>query len=389
MLNVNFAEEIATRKEQGLYRVRKRIETAQGPIIKINGQEYLNFSSNDYLGLANNASLKECMKQAIDSYGIGAGSSQLIAGHLTPHYEVEKKLADFLKRDSALIFPTGYQANLAIASAVIDSGTVVLQDKLNHASLIDAAQLSKGKLVRYRHKDTGHLKTLLEKHKQQKLVVMTDGVFSMDGDIAPLQEIVSLCETYNAFLAVDDAHGLGVVGGTGAGVLEKLKLTQKQVPLLIGTFGKSFGASGAFVSGDQLLIDTFIQKARTYIYTTAMLPALAATISRAIDLVSTGNALREKINELINHYKTLIHESGLPKVQSDTVIQPLIIGDAKASVGLSDALYDTNILALAIRPPTVPKNSSRLRISLTATHSKEQVATLVSAIKNNIRPEHA
>ncbi|HIM08172.1 MAG TPA: 8-amino-7-oxononanoate synthase, partial [Gammaproteobacteria bacterium] len=282
---MNLAEEINQRKSSGLYRERKIINSAQGALIEIEGQQYINFSSNDYLGFANNAELKDCMIAAIDKYGVGAASSQLIVGHLTPHKLLEEKLSQFLDRDAALIFPTGYQANLAIASVLIDSNTVVLQDKLNHASLIDSALLSKGKLVRYRHNDVENLKTLLEKNKKYNLVVMTDGVFSMDGDYALLREIAELSKKYNALLIVDDAHGLGVLGERGAGLLEVLNLDQQQVPIIIGTFGKSFGASGAFVSGSKLHIEAFIQKARTYIYTTALLPSIAATMTRAIDLV--------------------------------------------------------------------------------------------------------
>jgi 8-amino-7-oxononanoate synthase len=380
---VNLVEEINERKRNGLFRTRRVIDSAQGPLIKIEEEEYLNFSSNDYLGLANNEELKDCMAQAINQYGVGAGSSQLVVGHSRPHQQLEESLSAFLKRDAALIFPTGYQANLAVASVMVDSNTIILQDKLNHASLIDAAQLSKGRLVRYRHKDTKHLENLLEKYKQHNLIVMTDGVFSMDGDVAPLIEIVALCEAYNAFLVVDDAHGLGVLGESGAGLLEELGLNQKQVPLLIGTFGKSFGASGAFVSGGALHVESFVQKARTYIYTTAILPALAVTITRAIDLVINSNSLRQHLNNLIINYNNLISESGLYVSDSRSHIQPFIVGGAGDAVTLSEALYENNILAVAIRPPTVPKGTSRLRLSITAAHTQEQVARLVTAIKNN------
>jgi len=377
---VSLIEEINKRKNDGLFRSRKILDGAQGAHIKIGGREFLNFSSNDYLGLANNSALKSNMVHAINEYGIGAGSSQLVVGHSKPHNMLEKKIASFLNRDRALVFTSGYLANLAIASVMIDSDTVVIQDKLNHASLIDAAQLSKGRLIRFHHKDMVHLKTLLEKNKQHNLLVMTDGVFSMDGDFAPLKEIVGLCEKYNAILIVDDAHGIGVLGETGGGLLEHLNLNQKQVPLLIGTFGKSFGASGAFVSGSSIYIESFIQKARTYIYTTAMLPALAATLCHAIDLVINGSDLRQQINILINYYKRLLKESGLSVSESCSHIQPYIVGAAGDAVRLSESLCLHNILVAAIRPPTVPRDSSRLRISLTAEHTKENVADLVAAI---------
>jgi len=381
---VNLLEEIDQRKKEGLFRQRQLVTSAQGPLIKINNEEYINFSSNDYLGFANNEKLKRCMIKAINKYGIGAASSPLLVGHLTPHKKLEDKLSQFLNRDAALVFPTGYQANLAIASALIDSNTVVLQDKLNHASLIDSALLSKGKLVRYRHNDIDHLKVLLEKHKQHDLVIMTDGVFSMDGDYAKLKEIAGLCKKYNAFLIVDDAHGLGVLGKTGAGLLEELNLNQQQVPLLVGTFGKSFGASGAFVSGSQLHMEAFIQKARTYIYTTALLPAIAATMIEAIDLIVNGDELRKNIKDLIVHYKKLLKDSGLSQNESTSHIQPLIIGTANKTIATSNALNKKKLLVSAIRPPTVPKDTSRLRISINATHTKEQLNYLVNSIKEVI-----
>lgn len=381
---MNLAEEIEKRKTTGLYRKRRVIESAQGPSVMIDGQEFLNFSSNDYLGLANNPDLKDCMIGAIKKYGIGAASSQLLVGHSKAHEILERKLSIFLNRDASLIFPTGYQANLAIASVLIDSKTVVLQDKLNHASLIDAALLSKGKLVRYRHHDLNHLALLLEKNKKNNLLVMTDGVFSMDGDYAPIIEIAELCQTYNAQLIVDDAHGLGVMGKTGAGLLEEFKLNQRQVPILVGTFGKAFGASGAFVSGNSLLIDAFIQKARTYIYTTALLPSLAVTISSAIDLISNGNHLRANLKELITYYKKSVKQIGLESSISKSQIQPLIIGEAKKTNEVSNALFEKNILATAIRPPTVPQGSSRLRISLTAAHTREQIDYLVDSLREVI-----
>jgi len=382
---MNLLEELDQRKAQGLFRQRRVVNSAQGAMIEIENELYLNFSSNDYLGFANNTELKNCMIEAIKQYGIGAASSQLLVGHLTPHKKLEEKLSGFLKRDAALLFPTGYQANLAVASTLIDSNTVIFQDKLNHASLIDAAMLSKGKLVRYRHNDTGHLKKLLEKHKQNNLLVMTDGVFSMDGDYAALKEITTLCKTYNALLIVDDAHGLGVLGKTGAGLLEELALDQKQVPILIGTFGKSFGASGAFISGSNLHIEAFIQKAKTYIYTTALLPSIASTMISAIDLVINAEPLRNNIQGLVAHYKNKIKKMDLNMDVAPSHIQPFIIGEASKALSMSKSLYEKKVLVSAIRPPTVPKDTSRLRISITATHTKDQLDRLISSIEEAIK----
>ncbi len=379
---MNLVDEINQRKADDLFRVRQVVSSAQGPLITINDEEFLNFSSNDYLGFANNAELKACMIDAIDKYGVGAGSSQLLVGHLTPHKLLEEKLSGFLNREAALVFPSGYHANLAIASVLIDKNTIILQDKLNHASLIDSALLSKGKLVRYRHNNAGHLKSFLEKYKHNELIVMTDGVFSMDGDYASLTEIVDLCKTYNALLVVDDAHGIGVLGDAGAGLLEELMLDQEQVPILIGTFGKSFGASGAFIAGSSMYVEAFIQKARTYIYTTALLPSVAATMSHAVDLIVNGNHLRKHIKDLINHYKKSIKESGLRVSESKSHIQPIIIGEAGKTLAISKALYEKKILTPAIRPPTVPEETSRLRISITAAHKMDHIERLVSTIKD-------
>ena len=379
-ITASFVKQLDQRRKDGLFRKRQCVNFSQGSIIDIEGETYINYSSNDYLGFANNEKLKAHMIEAIDHFGLGAGSSQLLVGHTVAHRELETKLARFLNRDSALVFSTGYQANLAIASALIDEETIVLQDKLNHASLIDSALLSKGKLVRYKHADIEQLKDLFEKYKNKKLVLMTDGVFSMYGDCAPLREIADICKNYNALLIVDDAHGIGVLGKTGAGLLEQLGLEQNQVPLLIGTFGKSFGASGAFIAGDSLLIEMFIQKARTYIYTTALMPAVASTMTAAIDMIINGDHLRKKINKLITIYKKGLNKNAQDKKISTSHIQPYIVGSADKAIQLSQSLKENKILVSAIRPPTVPKDTSRLRVSLTASHSEEQVEKLVNSL---------
>lgn len=379
-LTAGFIKELEQRKNDGLYRKREVVHSSQGSIITINDEEYINFSSNDYLGFASNQSLKDHLIQAIDVYGIGAGSSQLLVGHSSAHKHLENRLAEFLNREAALVFSTGYQANLAVGSALINDDTVILQDKLNHASLIDSALLSKGKLVRYKHSDLEHLKSLFQKYKNNKIVLMTDGVFSMDGDYAPLIEIAEICKMHGAILIVDDAHGIGVLGKNGAGLLEELGLNQSDVPLLVGTFGKSFGASGAFVAGSRLLIEMFIQKARTYIYTTALMPAIASTMSLAIDMIDNGDQLRNRIKELIHCYKLCLEKNQLDQGSSVSHIQPYIIGETEKALNLSRSLKDKKLLVSAIRPPTVPKGTSRLRISLTATHSVNQVQALVDSL---------
>ena len=374
-------DDLENLKRDGLFRERRVINSAQGATISIGGKNFLNFSSNDYLGFANNRELKQHMVNAINEYGIGAGSSQLVTGHIEPHEKLEKKLATFFNKKSALVFSSGYHANLAIASALINKNTIIFQDKLNHASLVDAALLSKGKLVRYRHCDLIHLKSLLEKYKGNELVVMTDGVFSMDGDYAPLIGITKLCRTYNALLIVDDAHGIGVLGENGAGIAEEMGL-EKKIDLLIGTFGKSFGAAGAFIVGSETIIEAFIQKARTYIYTTALLPSLAATIIHTLNMIKESNDMRLHIRELVADYKKLSKKAGVRVSKFDSHIQPLIIGGANETIQVSKALYKKNILVSAIRPPTVPKDTSRLRISITAAHTKKDISFLVKTISN-------
>jgi len=376
-------DDLENLKKDGLFRERRTISSAQGPIIFIEGKKFLNFSSNDYLGFANNGELKRYMIKAIKEYGIGAGSSQLVVGHLEPHERLEKKLAKFFNKKAALIFSSGYHANLAIASALINKNTIILQDKYNHASLIDSALLSKGKLVRYRHCDLKHLKSLLEKYKNSELIVMTDGVFSMDGDCSPLSEISKLCRQHNALLVVDDAHGVGVLGKNGAGLVEEMNL-EKKVDLLIGTFGKSFGAAGAFIVGNETIIEVFIQKARTYIYTTALLPSLAATITHTLKMIKESDNLRLHIRELVAHYKKLSKKAEIYTSKFDNHIQPLVVGGANEAVQLSKALYKKNILVPAIRPPTVPKDTSRLRISITAAHTKKDISLLVKTISTTL-----
>ncbi len=362
--------------DDDLLRLQRVVQTPQGAEIDVANKRLINFSSNDYLGLANNNTIKAWFKEALDIYGVGAGASHLIVGHSIAHDELEQSVCDWLRRDAALTFSSGYLANLAIASTFIDNSTLVIQDKLNHASLIDAAVLSRGRLMRYPHLDLGRLEKILNDNGNKKKVVMTDGVFSMDGDAAPLQDMAKLCSRHEAMLIVDDAHGLGAIGNTGGGLLERLQLTQKQVPLLIGTFGKSLAAGGAFVSGDERLIHLMLQKARTYIYTTAMLPALAATLSKTIALVKDADHLRQQLHSNISQLK-----QALPLLTSDTHIQPFIVGSAADAMSLAARLEERGLLAMAIRPPTVPKNSARIRISLTAAHSREHVLQLAESIK--------
>lgn len=364
-------------REKDLYRSRHPLQSAQGPEIRVADRQLINFSSNDYLGLANDARIKDWLIDALQVLGVGAGASQLIVGYNETHRELELALSGWLQRDATLLFPSGYMANLAIASTLIDKASVVIQDKLNHASLIDAATLSPGRLVRYPHSDMQALEKLLKKHNEKKRVVMTDGVFSMDGDCARLQQIAELCAIHDALLIVDDAHGIGALGQQGAGLVETLGLTQQQVPLLTGTFGKAFGISGAFVSGDSRLIDLLLQKARTYIYTTAMLPAVAATLVKTLELVRNASDLRQQLRTNIDLLKKQV-----PTLTSGTHIQPLMIGAANDALSASNRLREQGLLAMAIRPPTVPGGTARLRISLSAAHTRQHINTLATTVNS-------
>ena len=372
--------DLSERMVSGMYRIRRVINTAQGPTVNIDGRDLINFSSNDYLGLAKHPDLQRIFKQAVDIYGLGAGSSHLVCGHSSAHAELEEELADFTGRQRALVFSSGYLANLAVVTALAGKDDIVIGDRLDHASMIDAARLSQARLRRYRHADAGAAEQLIKTQVAARKLVLTDGVFSMDGDVAPLIALAQICQTHNAMLIVDDAHGFGVLGKRGGGVLDLLGLGSRDVPVLVGTFGKALGAFGAFVSGDGPVIELLIQKARSYIYTTALPPAIAATVKHALGLVRSESWRRDHLACLIRRFCDGASQLGLSIKPSTTAIQPLIIGEADEAVRISERLYQKGILIPAIRPPTVPKGSSRLRISLSAAHDEAQVDYLLETL---------
>lgn len=377
---VNYNSELEAIKQQGLFRNLREVQGPQGPSVTIGDRELLNFCSNDYLGMANDKRLREVMHKAIDKYGIGSGASPLICGRSEAHQMLEQRLAAVTGRDRALVFSSGYAANLALVTALGPGRNgCVIEDRLNHASLIDGAVLSRARLVRYKHGDVASLEQQLSAGPDKKLV-LTDAVFSMDGDIAPLPEIVAQCRKYNAMLAVDDAHGYGVLGNQGGGTLTTFGLDQDAVPLLTLTFGKAVGVSGACITGRSDLIEMLIQKARPYIYSTAMPPALAATVTASIELIRTDDRRREHLYRLINLFKQGATQLQLPLQESGTPIQPLIVGASEEAVRISSELLQSGILVAAIRPPTVPANSSRLRITLTAAHTEQQVHRLLEVL---------
>ena len=376
-------------KSRGLYRVRRKLDGPQGAMIRIQGRTFLNFCSNDYLGLANDSRMIAALQQGAEEYGVGSGASQLVCGHSSAHAALETELAAFTGRERALVFGSGYLANLSLVTAFCSGrGNTVVQDRLCHASLIDGALLSRARFKRYPHKDTQSLDSMLERTQGVKKLVLTDGIFSMDGDIAPLEDLSRVCDRRDAFLAVDDAHGFGVLGNTGRGTLEQLGLGQAEVPALMGTFGKALGAYGAFIAGAAEFIELLVQKARPYIYTTALPPAIAVAVSEGLRIMGEETWRRDSLQLLIREFRRGAMQLGLPLLPSDTPIQPLIIGEAGRSVEVSEKLFDKGVLVTAIRPPTVPEHTSRLRIALSAAHKLEHVSVLLEALSYAIGQTH-
>ncbi|SEG71698.1 8-amino-7-oxononanoate synthase [Marinobacterium lutimaris] len=368
------------RRTAHLYRRRRLLESPQGPEVSVDGQNCLAFCSNDYLGLANHPALKQAMIEGVERFGVGGGASHLVMGHSSAHHELEEALAEWTGRPRALLFSTGYMANLGVINALLDKQDAVFEDRLNHASLLDGGLLSGARFQRYLHNDAASLKQRLDKSDARRKLVVTDGVFSMDGDIADLPELARTSREAGAWLMVDDAHGMGVLGQTGAGCVEQFGLSQSDVPVLMGTLGKGFGTAGAFVAGSEALIETLIQFARSYIYTTSMPPAVAWATLASLKLVREESWRREKLQALIQRFRSGAQQLGYELMASETPIQPIMIGDAAEAMRLSEGLETRGLFVSAIRPPTVPAGSSRLRVTLSATHSEQQVDRLLAAL---------
>ncbi len=377
----HFAEQVDEIKRQGLYRSRRLLESPQGACVEIDGQKLVNFSSNDYLGLANHPDIVTAFKQAVDEYGVGSGSAHLICGHHRVHQQLEEELADFVGRDRVLLFSNGYMANLGIISTLVSTGDAVYEDRLNHASLLDGGRMAGARFQRYRHGDIEHLKTILNRNLSRKKMIVTDGVFSMDGDLAPMADLVRIARSNKALLMIDDAHGLGIVGKKGGGVLEEFQLSQHDVPVLMATLGKGFGTYGAFVAGSESLIDFLLQKARTYTFTTALPPALAEATRASLKLIIQEDWRREKLQLLSIQLKTGIRQLGLDLLESESAIHAVIIGDNYRTSEISNQLLNMGIFVSAIRPPSVPKGKARLRITLSAKHEAQDVDRLLSALE--------
>jgi 8-amino-7-oxononanoate synthase len=370
--------------QQGLYRSRRIIDSPQGVQLQLDGRTVVNFCSNDYLGLANHPAVVDAFKTAVDQYGVGSGSAHLICGHSMPHHALEEELAAFTGRDRALLFSTGYMANLGVMSALLGRGDAVFEDKLNHASLLDGGLLSRARFKRYAHADVESLNVHLENATGNKLIV-TDGVFSMDGDFAPLPALSAMAKAHDAWLMVDDAHGLGVIGEHGGGLLDYYGLKQDDVPVLMGTLGKGLGTFGAFVAGSDALIETLIQKARTYIYTTALPPAIAEATRASLKIVIVEDWRRDKLTKLADRFRLGAEQLGLQLMASASPIQPIVIGDSQQAVDISNALLHAGFLVSAIRPPTVPQGSARLRVTLSALHEEQQIDRLLDALDKATR----
>ena len=371
---------LAERREQSLYRRRRVAGSPQGTRMEIDGKPLAVFCSNDYLGLANDARIASALKQGVDHWGSGSGAAHLVNGHSSAHQALEEELADWLGRDQALLFSTGYMANLGIIAGLLERGNQLFQDKLNHASLIDAGLLSAAQMHRYRHADMDSLKRQLDVHPDGMRMVVTDGVFSMDGDLALLAEMASICAGADALLVVDDAHGLGVLGTEGRGSIDQAGLSQQEVPVLMGTLGKAFGVTGAFVAGSGVLTETLIQQARSYIYTTAMPAALAEATRVSLGIVRDESWRRDRLHSLIERFRAGAGEIGLRLMPSRTPIQPILLGEADAAVAWSRRLEELGFLVTAIRPPTVPAGQARLRVTFSASHDEEQVDRLLDAL---------
>ncbi len=396
--------------EQGLYRSRRVIASPQGINLQIDNRSVINFCSNDYLGLANHAEVISAFKSAADKYGVGSGSAHLICGHSAAHHALEEELAAFTGRDRALLFSTGYMANIGVISALLGRSDAVFEDRLNHASLLDGGLLSGARFKRYAHADVENLNDHLKNAAGNKLIV-TDGVFSMDGDFAPLKALSVAAKASDAWLMVDDAHGLGVIGERGGGLLDYYGLNQDDVPVLMGTLGKGFGTFGAFVAGSEILIETLIQKARTYIYTTALPAAVAEATRASLKIVIAENWRRDKLKKLADRFRLGAGQLGLQLINSSSnpagwvsnsvtqqtedgaadspyinpiditsAIQPIIIGDSQRAVDISNALLNDGFLVSAIRPPTVPQGSARLRVTFSALHEERHVDRLLDAL---------
>lgn len=376
---------LADRKAAGRYRQNRLRLGEQGVNITVDGKTMLSFCSNDYLGLAAHPDIKQAFKQAVDKEGVGSGAAHLLTGHSYYHQALEEALADFTGQPRVLLFSTGYMANLGAIDGLLQRGDAVIQDKLNHASLLDGGRLTEADQLRYPHADMSLLHKRLHNAATAKhRLIVSDGVFSMDGDIAPLPEIMAQAKQHRAAVLIDDAHGFGVIGRGGRGTVSHFDIAADAAPIQVGTLGKAFGTGGAFVAADETVIETLVQQARSYVYTTAQPPAVAAATLASLKLVEKQDWRREQLQALIQQFRQGAQQLGLDLMPSETPIQPVVIGDDKKALAIGQQLEQAGILVGVIRPPTVPKNTARLRITFSAAHKEQDVIQLLNALEQAI-----
>jgi len=381
-------QELSRLKDAGLYRHMPLIQGPQEPKVKINGKDVILLCSNNYLGLANHPKVKEASISAIEKYGFGSGASRLVSGNMELHEELEQRLAGFKDTEAALVFNSGYHANIGIIPALASRGNLIFSDKLNHASIVDACILSRARLIRYPHKDMDALEKLLKKNSPLTThhlpLIITDGIFSMDGDIAPLKELSELADKYNCMLMIDDAHATGVLGESGKGTMEYFGIDNPNI-IQMGTLGKALGCFGAYIVGSRKLIDYLINKARSFIYTTSLPSSVCAASIAAIDIIEDEPQLRQNLWDRIKFFRSSLVNAGFDIMNSETQIIPILIGKADKTVKISNNLLDKGVFVQAIRPPTVPEGTSRLRITLMATHSWDDLKYAIKTIEEAVR----
>lgn len=385
-LDATLSKALDARRAQGLWRRRPVLASPQGPEITLEGERLLAFCSNDYLGLANHPVVVAAFRAGAERYGVGSGASHLVSGHGHAHHQLEEELAEFTGRRRALLFSSGYMANLGVIGALAGKGDLVLEDRLNHASLLDGGLASGARFRRYAHGDPAHLGRLLEERPAGRTLVISDGVFSMDGDLAPLPALAAQCGRSGAILMVDDAHGFGCLGARGDGSLGHFRergeaLDEAACPVLVGTLGKAFGTAGAFVAGSEALIETLVQFCRPYIYTTALPPAVAEATRASLRLLRGEGWRRERLADYVRRFRARCHELGFRLTDSFTPIQGLLLGEAEHAMEASRRLRGKGVFVSAIRPPTVPAGSSRLRFTFSAAHEESQFQHLLEALE--------
>lgn len=369
-------------RRDDMYRTRRRLSGRQGREVVVDGRRLVNFCSNDYLGLAGDRRVAEALKQGVERWGVGSGASHLICGNTSAHAELEEALAAFTGRPRALVFGSGYAANMGVINALLTVGDHVFEDRLNHASLLDGGWISRATFHWYAHLDKADLESQLERVAESptRKLIVSDGTFSMDGDQCRLDDLAAAVKRHRAWLHIDDAHGMGTHGNGGVGLVDPARYGTNDVAVLVGTFGKAFGTSGAFVAGDEALIETLVQRARNYVFTTAMPSALAVATRASLALAQSEEWRRERLRALVARFRAGLAAAGYRPSESTSPIQPLVVGEPARALGLSRGLEERGFLVGAIRPPTVPEGTSRLRVTLSAAHEEDDVDRLLEAL---------